>query len=134
MSEEEKPIFKCNVVIRKQAGDDAEVICPETAEVMTTIVNPDNQTQVVAIVLLCKRHNDVLEAGQELVILGSDHKTHYLIQQAPQEDMSNDADEPTPAPDGPRPRRSGRSKSDGGSRTRRPRSHSPAAGHAADPG
>ncbi len=66
----EQPKPTCGVVIEKQG--DLEVICPELAVDMTSIVDPDNQARVTAVLLTCEKHSKDLEEGKSLIFVAED--------------------------------------------------------------
>jgi hypothetical protein len=65
----------CGVVVSK--GEQGDVICPDKASDMVTIVTEDIPT---AVVLVCPRHSAMLDDGKELMFATDDPAEHILVQ------------------------------------------------------
>lgn len=68
----------CGVVIEKKAGEDAEKLCGEPVVTVIYETDPDQPARVIAVILLCKRHDEVWEQGEAL-ILRSDDGGHIAV-------------------------------------------------------
>jgi hypothetical protein len=55
----------CGIVIEKDG--EHEVICPNPASQMVNLANPDNHSQIYAVVLVCDKHDEDLENGKALI-------------------------------------------------------------------
>ena len=69
------PIPRCGVVIGKV--EKVDVVCPDKAVDMVTIVTGDIPT---AVVLVCPRHSQMLDDGKELMFATDDPAEHILVQ------------------------------------------------------
>lgn len=62
----EKP--KCGVVVEKQIDTMDDQPCSRDATTMISVVNPDDMTQVLAVILLCDEHNQDYDNGKMLIL------------------------------------------------------------------
>lgn len=85
----------CNIVISKDG--EIEQVCDQSATQMVTLVNPDNQSQVLAIVLVCDLHDKALESGKALIAVSENGEDRIGIQYKSTEEVRDDADEPNGA-------------------------------------
>lgn len=69
----------CGVVVRKQGGEEQEVVCGEPAVSMMSIVNPDDGVKILAIVLTCDRHEIDMQNGKVLIFTAEDGE-HIAVQ------------------------------------------------------
>ena len=91
----------CNIVVQKEG--EAETVCGQPATQMVSLVNPDDQTQVLAIVLLCDVHDHALEEGKSLIAVSENGAERIGVQYKTREgDVNHDANETDGAatPDG----------------------------------
>lgn len=56
----------CGVIIEKNG--DEERVCNEPATQMVTLVDPDDQTNILAVVLVCDKHDQDLNDGKSLIV------------------------------------------------------------------
>jgi len=68
----------CNIVIQKQGEE--EKICNQPASQMVSLVDPDDQSHVIAVVLLCDKHDKDLESGASLIAVSDDGKERIAVQ------------------------------------------------------
>lgn len=68
---------RCGVVIRKD--EQGEELCTLPAADLTSIVNPDEPSQVTAVVLSCKQHSEELEKGK-LLMFKSESGDYIAVQ------------------------------------------------------
>jgi hypothetical protein len=59
---------KCGVVIQKEGQ--ASLPCPNDAEYLINVVDPDDpdRTRIISVLLLCKRHADKFDEGKTLIL------------------------------------------------------------------
>jgi hypothetical protein len=69
----------CGVVVTKKIGDEDEVVCGEPAISLMSIVDPDEQSRVTAVVLTCERHEKDMQDGKVLIFKSEDGE-HIAIQ------------------------------------------------------
>jgi hypothetical protein len=69
----------CGVVIEKSKGQDQEKICSEFAADQVTLVDPDDQTRVTAILLVCQKHSKELNDGKSLIFLSDNGVDHIGV-------------------------------------------------------
>ena len=81
----------CGVVIRKEG--DREEVCTNPASTLYSITNPDDNSQVQSVVLVCKVHDQSLEEGHPHIVVSDDGKDRIAIQ-LNQEEINN-VTEPT---------------------------------------
>lgn len=55
----------CNIVVEKQG--DVEKTCGQVATQMVNLADPDDRTRILAVVLVCDKHDKDLEAGKSLI-------------------------------------------------------------------
>ena len=67
----------CGVVIEK--SEMGEVLCQSPAIDLTSVVNPDDQAQVMAVVLCCEKHSRDLSEGK-LLMFKSESNDYIAIQ------------------------------------------------------
>lgn len=67
----------CGVIVSKEG--EVEKVCGEKATQVVSLVDPETQTQVTAMLLVCDRHDHDLEGGKELIFLSDDGKDHILV-------------------------------------------------------
>ena len=60
----------CGVIIEK--NEEEEKVCTEPATQMVTLLDPDDQTSIMAVVLVCDAHDKALEEGKSLIFEGDD--------------------------------------------------------------
>lgn len=81
----------CGVVIQKEG--EQEKICPAFASDQVTLVDPDDQTRVTALLLVCPKHSKDLDEGKSLIFLADDGE-HIGVQfSINKEERTDDADE-----------------------------------------
>ena len=59
---------------------EAEKICGQPATQMVTLVNPEDQSQVLAIVLVCDLHDHALESGKALIAVSENGEDRIGVQ------------------------------------------------------
>lgn len=64
------PAPTCGVIIEKK--DEEEKVCTEPATQLITLVDPDDQTAIMAVVLVCSIHDKALEEGKALIVAADD--------------------------------------------------------------
>lgn len=79
----------CNIVISKEG--EVEQICNEPATQMVTLVNPDEPSQVLAVVLVCDLHDKALDRGKALIAV-SENGAERIGVQYKTEGGNDDAD------------------------------------------
>jgi hypothetical protein len=90
----------CNIVVQKEGEE--EKVCGRLATQMVTIVNPDEPSQVLAVVLVCDEHDHALEEGRGLIAVSENGQERMGVQykidrEGEKEDHDANANE---APDG----------------------------------
>ena len=68
----------CNIVVQKEGEE--EKVCGEPASQMVTLVNPDEQSQVLALVLVCDIHDKALDEGKSLIAVSENGKERIGVQ------------------------------------------------------
>jgi len=56
------------------------MICTEFAADQVTLVDPDDQTRVSAILLVCPKHSKELDEGKSLIFLSDNQVDHIAVQ------------------------------------------------------
>lgn len=79
-SESVQKLPTCGVVITKKDGTLEEVLCPEVAAQLISIVNPENQAEVTAVILVCEKHDHDLEAGKTLIFKSENQDERIAVQ------------------------------------------------------
>ncbi len=87
----------CNIVISKEG--ETEQVCNEPATQMVTLVNPEQTSQVLAVVLVCDKHDHALEEGRSLIAVSENGAERIGIQYK-STDGGNENDANESAPDG----------------------------------
>lgn len=80
----------CGVVIEKVG--DQEKVCTNPAASTIFIANPDDTSQILAIVVLCKKHEQDLDSGKSLAFVG-EGGYHIAVQY--EQEQSHDAEHAT---------------------------------------
>ena len=62
----------CNIVIEKQEGEEEEKVCGLPVTQIVNMVDPDDMTRILAVVLLCDVHDKALENGKSLIAVSED--------------------------------------------------------------
>ena len=78
----------CNIVVQKE--EEEEKVCGEPASQMITLVDPDEQSQVLAVVLVCDLHDQSLEKGKALIAVSESGQDRIAIQYKIYEGDKND--------------------------------------------
>ena len=68
----------CGVVVSK--NDEGEVICGQPGSHAVFMVDPETKSQVTAILVVCDKHDQDMDAGKELIFISDDGKDHILVQ------------------------------------------------------
>lgn len=55
----------CNIVIEKEG--EKEIVCGQVATQMVNLADPDNHSRILAVVLVCDKHDKDLESGKSLI-------------------------------------------------------------------
>ena len=88
----------CNIVVEKEG--EAEKICGQPATQMVTLVNPEDQSRVLAIVLVCDLHDHALESGKALIAVSENGEDRIGVQYKLQEEIRDDANAAETTDDG----------------------------------
>ena len=89
----------CNIVISKEG--EVEQVCSEPATQMITLVNPDEPSQVLAVVLVCDTHDQSLERGKALIAVSENGAERIGVQYKTENGgIEHDADAATKTDDG----------------------------------
>lgn len=56
----------CGVVIQKEGEN--ETMCPNRATQMVNMANPDDTSEIYAVLLICDEHDKALEEGKALIV------------------------------------------------------------------
>lgn len=68
----------CNIVVQKER--EVERICGEPATQMITLVDPDEQSEILALVLVCDLHDHALEEGKALIAVSENGADRIALQ------------------------------------------------------
>jgi hypothetical protein len=68
---------KCNIVIEKQGED--EKVCGQAATQMVNMADPDDTSRILAVILVCDKHDHDLEEGKPLIAV-ADNGERIAIQ------------------------------------------------------
>jgi hypothetical protein len=83
----------CGVVVEKDPETQEERVCGAEAAQLVTMVDPETKTKVTAILLVCHRHDEELEAGKTLIFLSDDGSDHIAVTyKEHKEELENDAE------------------------------------------
>lgn len=90
----EQPHPTCGVVVEK--NDEVERICGLPGSQAVFMVDPETRSQVTAVLVVCDRHDQALEAGEKLIFLSEDGKDRIIVDYTKEE--TNDDAEPDARP------------------------------------
>ena len=69
----------CGVVVEKALETQEEKVCGEPATQLVSMVDPEIKSQIIAILLLCDRHDKELDEGKSLIFLSDDGSDHIAV-------------------------------------------------------
>jgi hypothetical protein len=79
----------CNIVVEKQ-GDD-EKVCGQVATQMVNLADPDNTSRILAVVLVCDKHDHDLEEGKSLIAVAENGERIGVQYKTKKEESNHDA-------------------------------------------
>ena len=75
----------CNIVIEKSGEE--EIVCNSPATQMISLVDPDDQSKIMAVVLVCEKHDQALENGKALIVVSEDRSERIIVQYKSKEEI-----------------------------------------------
>ena len=67
----------CGVVVEKNV--EGEKVCSAPGSQAVFMVDPETRSRVTAVLVVCDRHNEALENGEQLVFLSEGGEDHILV-------------------------------------------------------
>lgn len=73
----------CGVIVEK--NEEGERTCGEPGTQAVFMVDPETRSNITAILVVCERHDQALEAGEKLIFLSDDGTDHIIVNYTTQE-------------------------------------------------
>jgi hypothetical protein len=80
----------CNIVIEKSGEE--EKVCGSPAAQMVTLVDPNDQSRVLAVVLLCEKHDQDFENYKSMIAVSENGTDRIAVQKDPKRKVESEND------------------------------------------